>query len=144
MNRRTFFGLAAGAAAQPRTTQAAEPPALMKVGCQSGPITDQRLEFFKRHSVNNICGLMPAPKGRVSFTADELKRLREQCERKGVSLDMITPPFLGPTQIDGAERPAILLGKSPERDRDIEEFQTLIRNCAAAGVPAIKYNLNIL
>ena len=34
-----------------------------------------------------------------------------------------------------------MLGESPERDHDIEQLQTLIRNCAAAGIPAIKYNL---
>jgi mannonate dehydratase len=39
---------------------------------------------------------------------------------------------------------AILLGKSPERDREIEAMQMLIRNCAAAGVPAIKYNMTLL
>ncbi len=37
-----------------------------------------------------------------------------------------------------------MLAQSPERDRDIEDLQTLIRNCAAAGIPAIKYNLCIL
>jgi mannonate dehydratase len=37
-----------------------------------------------------------------------------------------------------------MLAESPERDRDIEDLQNLIRNCAAAGIPAIKYNLSIL
>ena len=37
-----------------------------------------------------------------------------------------------------------MLAESPERDRDIESFQTLIRNCAAAGIPCIKYNMSIL
>src|SRR5581483_6494910 len=46
--------------------------------------------------------------------------------------------------VDRDRHAAIMLGQSPERDRDIEQLQTLIRNCAAAGVPAIKYNLCIL
>jgi mannonate dehydratase len=145
MNRRGFLAAVGAAPAAPtRLPRSPEQPALMKLGCQSGPITDKRLDFFKRYGVNNICGLMEAPKDKGAFSVQELTRLREQCEKKGVSLDMITPPFLAPTQIDIAARPAILLGKSPERDRDIEEFQKLIRNCAAAGVPSIKYNLNIL
>jgi mannonate dehydratase len=37
-----------------------------------------------------------------------------------------------------------VLANSPERDRDIEALQTLIRNCAAAGIPSINYNLTIL
>ena len=37
-----------------------------------------------------------------------------------------------------------MLAQSPERDRDIEAMQTLIRNCAAAGIPSIKYNMSIL
>ena len=37
-----------------------------------------------------------------------------------------------------------MLANSPERDRDIEALQTLIRNCAAAGIPSIKYNMSLL
>ena len=37
-----------------------------------------------------------------------------------------------------------MLAQSPERDRDIESMQTLIRNCAAAGIPSIKYNMSML
>jgi mannonate dehydratase len=37
-----------------------------------------------------------------------------------------------------------MLAESPQRDRDIEAVQNLIRDCAAAGIPAIKYNMNIL
>ena len=37
-----------------------------------------------------------------------------------------------------------MLAQSPERDRDIETIQTLIRNCARVGLPSIKYNMSIL
>jgi mannonate dehydratase len=150
MNRRGFVSLAALGAAAPRpvgSAPAARKPARMQLGCQSGPTTDQRLAFFKRHSVNNICGLIDRQDKNDKkgfFTVDELSTLRDRCQKQGVSLDMITPSFLGPTLIDVAGRPSIMLGKSPERDRDIDDFCTLIRNCAAAGVPSVKYNLNIL
>jgi mannonate dehydratase len=37
-----------------------------------------------------------------------------------------------------------MLGKSPERDREIDTICQMIRNAARAGVPALKYNLTIL
>jgi mannonate dehydratase len=61
-----------------------------------------------------------------------------------MSLDCIAPPFLSSTHIDSERHPAVMLAQSPQRDRDIEDLQTLIRNCAAAGIPSIKYNLNLL
>lgn len=146
MNRREFFSATAATA-----TLGASPPqsstrkrALMKLGCQSGPTSDKRLQFFKRHSVTNICGYPPDPGERGYSTAEELMRLRERCEKHGVSLDMIAPSFLASSHVDRTARPAIVLGQSPERDRDIEHIQNLIRSCAKAGVPSIKYNMSIL
>src|ERR1019366_3136025 len=46
--------------------------------------------------------------------------------------------------IDREKHGAIMLAESPERDRDIAGVQTLIRNCAAAGIPSIKYNMSLL
>jgi len=43
-----------------------------------------------------------------------------------------------------AENPNILLGKSPERDREIDDICQMIRNAAKAGIPALKYNLTLL
>jgi mannonate dehydratase len=57
---------------------------------------------------------------------------------------MMTDPYLRPTPIDESRHPAIMLGQSPDRDREIEKVQTLIRNCARAGIPSIRYNLTIL
>jgi mannonate dehydratase len=147
----TAFGLAAldhgiipAATATPQMRAGSGSPVLMKLGCQSGPLNDEHLQFFKRHSVTNICATLPSPKiGRIN-AVDDLSQLRELCEKHGIGLDMIAPPFLGSTHVDRTARPAIMLGQSPERDRDIEDIQTLIRNCAKVGIPAIKYNLNLL
>jgi hypothetical protein len=49
-----------------------------------------------------------------------------------------------PNQVGTEKHAAIKLGISPERDREIEAMQTLIRNCAVAGVTAVKYNLTLL
>lgn len=75
---------------------------------------------------------------------EDLSRTKDLCEKYKVSLDCIAPPFLASSHIDRTERPAIMLGQSPERDRDIEAIQNIIRNCAKTGIPSIKYNMSLL
>lgn len=116
----------------------------MKLGCQSGPNSEKRLQFFARHGVKNICGIPDESKELGYPTVAELLQLKERAAKWDISVDMITPSFLASSHIDRTERPAIMLGQSPERDRDIERFQNLIRNCAQAGIPAVKYNMSIL
>ena len=70
--------------------------------------------------------------------------MREMAEKCHIRLDLIAPPFLASSHIDREKHPAIMLGENPQRDRDIEDLCTLIRNCAAAGIPCIKYNLCIV
>src|SRR5260370_13225630 len=65
-------------------------------------------------------------------------------DKSGISVDWAAPPFLESSHIDKEKHPAIMLAQSPERDRDIEALQVMIRNCAAAGIPSIKYNMSIL
>jgi mannonate dehydratase len=119
-------------------------PGRVKLGCQAGPLTDARLEFLRRHGVEAVCGSQSAPRDGRMWQSDELAQLRDQVEKHGLTLDMVAPPFLESTHIDRTDRPAIMLGLSPERDRDIEDIQRLIRACAQTGIPAIKYNLNLL
>jgi mannonate dehydratase len=115
-----------------------------KLGCQSSPSDERRLQFFARHGVTNICGYVPGPAERGPFTVAELGALRDRAGKWGISVDLVALPFLHSSHIDKTERPAIMLGKSPERDRDIEHVQETIRSCARAGIPAIKYNMSIM
>jgi mannonate dehydratase len=156
MLRRDLFALAGGGAlalgtgadaagaAQPRVSAAARPSGL-KLGCQSGPSTEEHFAYFARFGVKNICA---SPKlgdpARIYPTVEELSRLKEMAERHGLSLDLTDSILLQSTHIDREKNPAIMLGRSPQRDRDIEAFQTLIRNCAKVGIPAVKYNMSIL
>ena len=117
---------------------------MMKLGCQSAPTNETHLQYLARYGVRNICGYPEIGEGRLYATVDELKRMRDLAEKYDITIDCIAPPFLASTHIDQTLHPAIVLGISPERDRDIEALQTLIRNCAAAGIPSIKYNLTIL
>ena len=143
MNRRDFIastmaGAALAASSSPLRAQSPQgrKPALMKLGCQSGPTSDERLQFFARHGVKNICGVPPSKDRKLGYpTVDELMQLKERAAKWDIRIDMLTPPFLASTHIDRTERPAIMLGQSPERDRDIEQFQNLIHNCAKAEIP---------
>jgi len=116
----------------------------MKLGCQTAPTTEQHLKYLVRYSVRNICGYPETSDGHLYATVDELKKMRDMAEKVGVSIDCIAPPFLASSHIDREKHPAIMLASSPERDRDIEQLQMMIKNCAAAGIPSIKYNMSIL
>jgi mannonate dehydratase len=153
MNRRRFFqnaaagSLAATAAPHAVGTASAAPsrkPILFTVGCQSGPTDEKRLMFFKRHSVNNICGYANSASRNGPNTLEDLQRLVELCNKHQVKCDMLAPPFLASSHVDRTARPAIMLADSPQRDKDIAEVQQLIRDCAKAGIPAIKYNMSLL
>jgi len=154
MDRRNFFAtLGAGAAlaafpadAAPklRATPRSSVRDLPKLGCQSGPSTDERFAYFARYGVRNICARAATSNGRIYSTVEEIRAVREMAARHDLSLDMLDPIMLVSSHIDREANPAIMLADSPQRDRDIESFQKLIRNCAEAGVPTIKYNMSIL
>lgn len=118
--------------------------ARMTVGCQRSPTDAKMLAFFKRHGVEHICGYPPRQEARESWSVDALRRLREQCESFGVSLDMVQFPFLSSSAITATNRKAIMLGQDPDRQREMDDVHEIIRHCAAAGIPAIKYNMNLL
>jgi mannonate dehydratase len=149
MDRRKFIASTGAAAMALKSDFAPTAPipnkrALMKLGDQNQPTDEKRVQYLARYGVRNICGYPQMSEGRTYSTVEELKRLRGLTEKYGVAVDMIPIPFLASTHIDREPHPAIMLANSPERDRDIEAVQTLIRNCAAAGIPAIKYNMNLL
>jgi mannonate dehydratase len=154
MNRRSFIrstgaaaialkhGLtaAAPAAAAPVATSRVQ----MKLGDQTQPTDDTHVKFLARFGIRNICGYPEIGEKCLCANVEELKRMRDLTEKYGVTVDMVPVPFMGSTNIDKVDHAGILLANSPERDREIEAVQNLIRDCATAGIPAIKYNLNIL
>jgi mannonate dehydratase len=122
----------------------AEGKVRMHVGTQRSPTDRHMLQYFKRHGVDHVCGYPPDPRERGYWMVEDLVRTRELCESEGIALDMVALPFLKSSHIDRERRGAIMLADSPERDRDIEHIQKMIAACAAAGVPAFKYNMSIL
>jgi mannonate dehydratase len=152
MNRREFISsssvaavtLGRGAGGSAATAPSRSKPVLMKLGCQSAPTSDAHLKYLARYGVRNICGYPQIADGRIYATVDELSRMKDLAASNGIEIDCVAPPVLSSSYIDNEKHPAIMLAQSPERDRDIESVQKMIRNCAKAGLPAIKYNMSIL
>ena len=151
MNRREFLStgattaIALGTSAVSAQTGSPVPAAeRIKLGDQSAPTSETHLKYLARYSVRHICAYPQIDGDRLYATVDELKRTTDMAGKYGIRVDCIAPPFLASSFIDREKHPAIMLAESPERDRDIEQLQTYIRNCAQAGIPAIKYNMSIL
>jgi mannonate dehydratase len=152
MNRRQFLkttgvaGVAAasGASGKPVSADAGSQRVRMKLGDQTSPTNDTHLAYLARYGVRNICGYPQIEGDRLYATVDELKRMIDMAGKYGISIDCTAPPFLESSFIDTEKHPTIMLAESPQRDRDIEQLQTFIRNCSLAGIPCIKYNMSIL
>jgi mannonate dehydratase len=161
MNRREFVRLAAGGVSMPAlaeavvTAQQARSPAVsgivapttspkvkMKVGTQHGD-SDAILRACAAFGVNNICGGLPSARMDAAWSVESLSRLRDRVASHGISLDMVPLP-MSSSEITRAEMPAVYLGQSPERDRNIDDICQMIRNCARAGVMQVKYNFTII
>ena len=102
--------------------------ALMHVGVQGIGISIKELQFLKRHGVNNMDG--PA----FGWNPDEMLKAKEICAKQGISLDTVHVGI-------GKN---ILLGKSPERDREIDQLCERIKIAAKVGLRGLNYNLVIL
>jgi mannonate dehydratase len=145
MNRRQLLYAGAAAAAAPSLEAAqnrAASKVLMKAGTQHS-IADEVLRVMAALGVNHVCGTLPSRRLDETWTPENLIRTRERVESYGIKLDMVPLP-LSSNYITRAENPNIILGKSPERDREIDDICQMIRNVAKAGIPAVKYNLTVL
>ena len=115
----------------------------MKVGCQTGGTTVENLEFKARHGVFNLDGGAPAFIEGVGWDLKDSLAKKEACEEYGISLDAYHLP-LSSDGINKVKFPNILLGKSPERDREIEMLQQMISVAGRTGIQFLNYNTTIL
>jgi len=152
MNRREFlkatsvvgFAVAGSASSKSTSADPRSPSVRMRLGDQTSPTNDTHLAYLARYGVRNICGYPQIDGDRLYATVEELKGMIDMAGKYGISIDCTAPPFLESSFIDAEKHPATMLAESPERDRDIEQMQTFIRNCSLAGIPSIKYNMSIL
>jgi mannonate dehydratase len=162
MNRRDFMrsaaagalgsvastNLAAGDAgsvrqATQRSTMPNSKKANLKLGTQHGD-SDDILTVLAAFGVNHICALpsgLDKDKG-GDWSVDALSRKREHIESYGLKADALR--LIHPTYISNSEIRYVMMGKSPERDREIDAVRDKIRNAARAGFPILTYNLTML
>ena len=114
----------------------------MYVGTQVGVRSDDDLRQWSQLGVVNICA-DPREGDATTWTQDDLAKWREHVNSFGIELDMIQLP-LSSTPVEIAQSPSIMLGIDPDREREIELIQKLIENCAAVGIPAVKYNMSLI
>ena len=146
MRRRHFLEAAATALAAGQVAGQDRPGGLshhaLKLGTQNDS-SDSALGVLAAFGVNHICSTLPSARMDANWSVEGLTRLRERVESFGIRLEMVPLP-LSSSYIAQSENPNIMLGRSPERDREIDTICQLIRNAARAGIPALKYNLTIL
>jgi mannonate dehydratase len=114
----------------------------MKLGTQHTSDPAQ-LRVMAALGVTHICGALPSPRLDDNWSAAGLKRFRERVESAGVTLAMVPLP-LSSSVIEKAEYPSLLLGRSPEREKAVDDICQMIRNVAEAGIASVKYNMSIL
>ncbi|KAB0677729.1 mannonate dehydratase [Aureimonas leprariae] len=112
----------------------------MYVGTQLAARDDDDYLVWAQLGIKHICADPATTPG--TWTLADLERLRDKVESFDLVLDMIQIP-LPSNPIEKATWPDILLA-GPERDRQIDAVCKLIEDCASAGIPAAKYNLNLI
>jgi mannonate dehydratase len=156
MDRRKFItttGVGAAAAAGAVLThrslgsdiveaQAARPAAsrytlTMRLGSNANPYNEADLIRVGRFGVKSIVSSAnQSEPDRRYPTVEELLKQRELPDKHGIKMAVFSMPKPGVRNT--------LLAKDPERQREIEDFQTAIRNAAKAGMPCLKYNMSLL
>jgi mannonate dehydratase len=113
----------------------------MYLGTQLKARDDDDYRVMAQLGVRHVCA--DPPGSAHHWSLDDLLRHRARMEGFGLVLDMVELP-LNSRPIEESASPHILLGQSPERDREIDSICALIERLGRAGIPAAKYNLNII
>jgi mannonate dehydratase len=116
----------------------------MYLGHQMGDLSDRKLQWAAQLGVEHLACESRAGIERDDGTWDAqgIKDLQGRLARWGISLDVLALNL--PSQYITRQRfPGIMLG-APSRDAEIEVIKQNVRAAGEAGVPCLKYNLNVL
>ena len=144
MKRREFGGkLVSGAIAAgmggASASGAARKNTLMHVGgdyhsvAGSGITSRENLEYNLRHGVEHLTVTVRRRSPDGGWDPDELKRMKDDCDKSGVNLEAIR-----------MDANYITLRKGPERDREIEDLTGNIQMAAQVGVKIITYHWTVI
>src|SRR5262245_38511455 len=87
----------------------------------------ENLEYNLRYGVKHLTAQVPKH-GKEGWSLDELKRMKEDCDRVGMQFEAIR-----------MDADYITMRKGPERDREIELIQGNVQKAAQVGVKIITY-----
>ena len=109
----------------------------MYLGTASQARGDFEYEVWAQLGLNHITGYPPY--NWWDWTTDRLAAYREKVNSYGIELDMVRMPMT-PYSIDSevaqSGTPHIMLGKSPERDRELDFVCEILRMCSEVGIRA--------
>lgn len=95
--------------------------------------TKANLEYNLRHGVRHLTARVREQSRDGAWDLDEMKRMKDNCDRHGVILEAIR-----------MEDDYIRLRGGPERDRKIETIQENIRKASSVGVQIITYHWRVI
>ncbi len=126
-----------------------ENPKPMVLGCQRGNASEENLQFKARHGVFHFDPGQPRIIDGVGWDLEDSLRIVEAADKYGISIDAYHLPLSSGERyteegIGNIRYPNIMLGKSPERDREIEQIQQMIEVAAKSEVYILLYNTTIL
>ncbi len=113
----------------------------MYLGTQFRPRHDDDLRLMAQCGVRHVC--IDPPGNPHDWTRDILEAHRDKLASFGLVLDMVELP-LRSRPVEESRSPNILLGREPERSREIDSICRLLEAVSAAGIPAVKYNFNLI
>ncbi len=112
----------------------------MKLGTQFPARDDDDYRVMAQLGVTHVNA--DPPGNPHDWSLDELSRFRDKLAGLGLVLDMVQLP-LASKPIAQSQSPDILTA-GPDRDAQIESICRLIERLGQAGIPAAKYNMNII
>jgi mannonate dehydratase len=112
----------------------------MLLGTQLQARDESDYAVWAQLGVSHVC--QDPPGNPHHWTLEDLLRLKDKLESHGLVHAMVQLP-LSSRPIEESWSPDILLA-GPDRDRQIDSICELIRKLACAGIPAAKYNLNLI
>jgi mannonate dehydratase len=99
-----------------------------------GSITSkQNLQYSLRHGVKHLTAQMRNRTQTNGWDLDELKKMKDDCDRSGVTFEAIR-----------MEPDYITLGKGPERDRELDNILGNVQKASQVGVKVITYHWTVI
>ena len=133
-------GAAAAASAAPQRAGAPRKNTLMHVGGDyhsvagtTGMTSKENLEYNLRYGVKHLTVQVRKRAADGGWDLDELKRMKDDCDRAGVQFEAIR-----------MEADYITLRKGPERDRELDRIAANIEKASRVGVRYITYHWTVI